>query len=124
MIVMHQAIIWKYLCIEEHTFPWYNGIEFIFFTTDRKDLSTMKFFEQWDKLENLKAKVILKHSFFGRQMHNCDVVKVINDDRIGLVLKGQEIFVTKQDVVRAETDGAMYTISDGILTITLIVNKL
>jgi hypothetical protein len=84
----------------------------------------MKFFEQWDKLENLKAKVILKHLLFGRQMHNCDAVQVINDDRIGLVLKGQEIFVSKQDIVSAEMDDKMYMVSDGKLTITLIVNKL
>ena len=84
----------------------------------------MKFFEKWDKLENSKAKVILKHSLFGRQMHNCDAVQVINDNRIGLVLKGQEIFMDKKDIVQAEVQGGMYTISDGRLQITLIVNKL
>ena len=84
----------------------------------------MKFFEKLDKLENLKAKVILKHSLFGRQMHNCDSLQIINDDRIGLVLKGQEIFMNKKDVVRVEEQGEMYTISDGKLQITIIVNKL
>jgi hypothetical protein len=84
----------------------------------------MKFFEQWDKLENLKAKVILKHSLFGRQMHNCDVVQTINDERIGIVLKGQEIFVDKQDIVCAEMHKNMYTVSDGRLTITIIVNNM
>ena len=83
----------------------------------------MNFFEKWDKLENLKAKVILKHSLFGRQMHNCDSAHIINDDRIGLVLKGQEIFVDKARIVRAEEDDGMYTVSDGVLQITLIVNK-
>ncbi len=84
----------------------------------------MKFFEQWDKLENLKAKVLLKHSLFGRQMHNCDVLHIINDDRLGVVLKGQEIFVDKQDILYTEADGNMYTVSDGNLTITIIINKL
>ncbi len=83
----------------------------------------MKFFEQWDKLENLKAKVILKHSLFGRQMHNCDMVQIINDNRIGLVLKGQEIFVDKDQIVHTEVQDGMYTVSDGRLQITLIVNK-
>ena len=80
----------------------------------------MKFFEQWDKLENLKAKVLLKHSLFGRQMHNCSALQIINDNRVGLVLKGQEIFVDKKDIVRAELQNGMYTISDGNLTITII----
>lgn len=83
----------------------------------------MKFFEQWDKLENLKAKVLLKHSLFGRQMHNCDAVQVINDERIGLVLKGQEIFMDKQDIVCTEVHKGMYTVSDGRLTITIFVNN-
>ena len=83
----------------------------------------MKFFEQWTKLENLKAKVILKHFLFGRQMHDCDTIHVINDDRIGLVLKGQEVFVSKQSITLTEMQETMYTVSDGILTITIIINK-
>ena len=83
----------------------------------------MKFFEQWDELENLKAKVILKHSLFGRQMHDCDRVQVINDNRLGVVLKGQEIFVDKDQIVYTEADDGMYTVSDGKLQITVFVNK-
>lgn len=84
----------------------------------------MQFFEKWDKLKNLKAKIILKHSLFGRQIHSCDSLQIINDNRIGLVLKEQEIFMDKQDVVWTEARDGMYTISDGRLQITLIVNKL
>ena len=83
----------------------------------------MKFFEQWDKLENLKAKVLLKHSLFGRQIHNCDVLHIINDNRLGVVLKGQEIFVDKDQIVSVEIRNGMYTISDGTLQITVFVNK-
>ena len=83
----------------------------------------MEFFEQWDKLENLKAKVLLKHSLFGRQMHNCDVLHIINDNRLGVVLKGQEIFVDKDQIVYTEADDGMYTVSDGKLQITVFVNK-
>ncbi len=85
----------------------------------------MKFFEQWDKLENLKAKVILKHSLFGRQMHNCDSLRILNDDdRLGLVLKGQAVFVYKREIAHREIESGMYTVSDGRLQITVIVNKL
>ena len=84
----------------------------------------MKFFEQWDELENLKAKVILKHSLFGRQMHNCDSLHIINDNRIGLILKGQEVFVYKHEIVQTEVNTGMYTVSDGTLQITILVNKL
>ena len=84
----------------------------------------MKFFEQWDKLENLKAKVILKHSLFGRQLHSCDCLKTINDNRIGLVLKGQSIFMQKHDISYTNIGDNMYTVSDGVLTITIIINKM
>lgn len=80
----------------------------------------MNFFEKWDKLENLKGKVILKHSLFGRQMHNCDALHTINDSRVGLVLKGQEVYMDKVKVSHAEINDNMYTVSDGRLTITVI----
>lgn len=83
----------------------------------------MEFFEKWDKLENLKAKVILKHSLFGRQMHDCESLQIINDNRLGLVLKGQEIFVDKLKIVQTITDDEMYLVTDGRLAITVIVNK-
>ena len=84
----------------------------------------MKFFEKWDKLENLKAKILLKHILFGRQMHGCDSLRIINDDRIGLVLKGQDIFVNKQNIIYTDIKDGMYTISDGRLSITVFVNQL
>lgn len=84
----------------------------------------MEFFEKWDKLENLKAKILLKHILFGRQMHSCDSLHIINDDRIGLVLKGQEIFVNKHDIIYTDMKDGMHTISDGRLSITVFVNQL
>lgn len=83
----------------------------------------MEFFEQWTNLENLKAKVILKHFLFGRQIHDCDMVHIINDDRLGLVLKGQDVFVSKQSIVQTSVQDTMYTVSDGKLSITIIINK-
>jgi hypothetical protein len=84
----------------------------------------MKFFEQWDKLENCKAKILLKHSLFGRQLHNCDSVKIINDDRLGVVLKGQCIYVDKHSITIASSQRGVYTVSDGRLTMVVFVNKL
>ncbi len=84
----------------------------------------MKFFEQWDKLENCKAKILLKHSLFGRQLHNCDSVKVINDDRLGVVLNGQDIYVNKHEIISEYVQQGIYTVSDGKLTMAIFVNKL
>ena len=84
----------------------------------------MEFFEKWDKLKDLKAKVLLKHSLFGRQLHDCDCLHVINDDRIGLKLKGQDIFILKSEVLYTDIQDNVYAMSDGKLTISIILNKL
>lgn len=84
----------------------------------------MKFFEQWDKLENCKAKILLKHSLFGRQLHSCGSVKVINDDRLGVVLKGQNIYVDKHNITMTSAQKGVYTVSDGKLTMVVFVNNL
>jgi hypothetical protein len=84
----------------------------------------MQFFEQWTNLENTKVKVLLKHSLFGRQLHTCDLAKIINDNRIGLILNGQEIFVYKDNILYTDIQDNVYAISDGIFTITVYLNKL
>lgn len=84
----------------------------------------MEFFEKWDKLKDLKAKVLLKHSLFGRQLHTCESLTVINDDRIGLKIKGQDIFILKSNVLYTGVKDNVYSVSDGKLTIGIILNKL
>lgn len=82
-----------------------------------------EFMRKFTQLNGIGAKVILEHCLFDRQVFVCDELQTINDDeRIGLTLKGQSIFMYKQNVKVAEMQGDMYTISDGRLTI--IVNKL
>lgn len=82
-----------------------------------------EFMRKFTQLNGNMAKVILEHCLFDRQAFLCEKLQTINDDeRIGLVLKGGQIFMYKQNVKVAEIQGNVYTISDGRLTI--IVNKL
>lgn len=84
-----------------------------------------KFSEQFKKLEGYGGMVVLEHSIFDRQVHYCDEIHILEDaDRIGLVIKDQEIFVYKQGVKTAEVLGSMYVISDDMLTITAIIENL
>ena len=49
----------------------------------------------------------------------------INDDeRIGVRIKGNDIFMYKQDIKASKAFDNIFMISDGRLTITIIVNKL
>ena len=82
-----------------------------------------QFMRKFQRLNGVEAKVILEHCLFDRQAFNCDKLQTINDDeRIGLILKGGQIFMYKRNVKVAEVQGDTYTISDGRFTI--IVNKL
>lgn len=82
-----------------------------------------EFMRKFTQLNGAEVKVVLEHCLFDRQTFICDELQTINDDeRIGLVLKGQEMFLYKQDVKVAEIQGNMYMVSDGRMDI--VVNKL
>ena len=81
------------------------------------------FMRKFRQLNGVKAKVLVEHCLFDKQVFVCDELETINDDeRIGVMIKGRAIFMYKQNVKVAEVQGGTYTISDGRLTI--IVNKL
>ena len=85
----------------------------------------MNFSENFNLIENCKAKILLEHGLFGRQAHYCERLHIINDDtRIGLVLKHQEIFVHKNDLKLAKMHNNMVVLADQNLQITIIVNNM
>lgn len=84
----------------------------------------MRTFEQWDQLENKNCKVIINHILFGKQQYDCDMLQIINDEhRIGVVIKGRELFAYKQKVLDFWTDDNAYIVRDDMVFIT-IVNKM
>ena len=85
----------------------------------------MRTFEKWNQLQNLNCRVIINHELFDEQSHDCDVLQIINDEhRVGVVIKGRELFVYKQDVVDFWIYKNTYTVRDKMATICAIVNKL
>ena len=85
----------------------------------------MRRYDKWDQLNGLRGKVALKHLLFGEQQYGCDELQVINnDEKIGIVVKGAELFVYKQKVVDFCADGNTYTVGDDMLEIKVVVNKL
>lgn len=84
----------------------------------------MRTFDKWDQLENMNCRVIINHTLFGEQQYDCDSAQIINDERrIGVVIKGRDIFVHKHDVVDFWAYENTCTVRDKIMVIT-IVNKL
>ena len=81
------------------------------------------FMRKFEQLNGVEAKVTLEHCLFDNQRFYCHQLQTVNDDtKIGVMLKGREIFMDKHDVKIAGVNGNTYMLSDGKLTI--IVNKL
>lgn len=84
----------------------------------------MRTFEKWGQLENKKCRVIINHAIFDEQQYDCDMLQIINDEhRIGVMIKGKELFINKKDAVDFWVYDNAYTVRDKMLTIT-IVNKM
>jgi hypothetical protein len=81
-----------------------------------------EFMRKFTQLNGEKAKVLVEHCLFDKQVFVCDELKTINDERVGVILKGRAIYMYKHNVKVAEVQGDMYMVTDGRLT--LIVNKL
>ena len=85
----------------------------------------MRMFDEWNQLQNVNCKVIINHALFDDQSYNCDMLQIINDEhRIGVVIKGRELFLYKQNVIGFWVAGNIYRIRDKIMEIHIIVNKL
>jgi hypothetical protein len=85
----------------------------------------MRRYDRWNQLRGLRGKVTLKHLLFWDQQYGCDELQVVNDDeKIGIVVKGAELFVYKQKVVEFCTSGNMFVVGDDMLKIEVIVDKL
>lgn len=84
-----------------------------------------QFMREFIQLNGTKAKVLLEHHLFDRQAFDCDRLQMVNNsERIGVVLKGQEKYIDKCNIKLAEIQNNTYILSDGRLTITVVVNSL
>ena len=84
-----------------------------------------EFMRKFTQLNGASGRVLLEHCLFDKQVFYCEELQTIHDgDRIGLVLKGNDIFVYKQHLQRTKASDNLYILSDGRLTITIIVNSL
>ena len=94
-----------------------------YISIDKGEEKLMRF-ELWDQLQNKICRVVINHTLFGEQQYDCDDMQIINDEhRIGIVIKGRNLFVYKQEVVDFWVYDNAYTVRDKMMTIT-IVNKM
>ena len=83
-----------------------------------------EFLRKFTQLNGKMGQVILDHCLFDKQVFYCDELQTINGDvKIGVIIKGREIYVDKQHIKTMEVHNGKYVISDDRLTITINVNK-
>ena len=83
-----------------------------------------QFMRKFTQLNGKMAKVILNHCLFGKQVFYCDQLQTVDDDdKVGLVLKNQPIYVDKHNIKVMSINDTRYEIADDRLTITINVNK-
>ena len=81
----------------------------------------MRTFEKWDKLENNNCKVIINHKLFDEQVYECEMLQTINDDhRIGIVMKGRELFVNKNDLTNFLVCDNFAIVTDDMMAIVIV----
>lgn len=85
----------------------------------------MRSFERWEELQNLSGRAVLNHLLFGDSVYECDSLQVINNEnKLGIIIKGQELFVYKDRVEYFCVSNNIYEIKDDLFGIKVIVNKL
>ena len=84
----------------------------------------MRTFEKWGQLANKNCMVIIEHALFDTQQYECEALQVVNDkERIGVVIKGRELFAYKHKVKNFIVRDNTCMVEDDMMTIT-IVNKM
>ena len=81
-------------------------------------------YDEWKQLQNKCGRVIVEHALFGGQAYACDSIKIVNDDRVGVTIKGNDLFVRKESIKTFSVNGNEYVVEDEMLTIRVIVNKM
>ena len=65
----------------------------------------------------MRGKVLLNHNLW------CEKINVVNDDdKIGVRLMGQDLYILKKDIQISKVSDKMIILADDIMQITIIVN--
>lgn len=90
-------------------------------------IDVKEFTEKFEAINGASGKILLEleHTLWGKQVYKYSSIEIINtEDKLGVVVKNQQIYVYKKDIKLAKAYDNVYIISDSRLQITIIVNKM
>jgi hypothetical protein len=92
-------------------------------TKQRRHQKLTEFIHYFTQLQDSSGTVIMTHLFFGTKVYICEKFDIINDEqRIGLHVMGQDIYMLKKDVHLNEIQDKLYMLADEFLQLQIIVN--
>ena len=78
--------------------------------------------ENFVAVNDKPGKIVVKHKLFGMQRYCCERIQTMNgSDRLGVIIKGQEIFIYKRHLNDVTFERGMITFADDKLTIAIIL---
>ena len=70
----------------------------------------------------MRGKVLLNHNLFGQKIYRCEKINVVNDDdKIGVRLMGQDLYILKKDIKLSKVSDKKIVLADDT-QFTIIVN--
>ena len=81
---------------------------------------TTEFIENFNALKNTIADVDIKHILYGSQkIKKCVLHPFVGEDRIGLVINGEEIYVTMDELSGISLDNSRYIIASEVMKLCI-----
>ena len=93
------------------------------FYTKGETSKLAEFINYFLTIDGMRGKVLLNHNLFGQKTYRCEKINVVNDDdKIGVRLMGQDLYILKKDIKLGKVSDKMFILADDIMQITIIVN--
>jgi hypothetical protein len=87
---------------------------------DLLQVITTEFTENFNALKNTIANVDIKHILYGSQnIKKCVLHPFVGEDRIGLVINGEEIYITMDELSGASLDSSRCIIASEFMELCI-----
>jgi len=83
------------------------------------------FIQSLVNIHNKTGLIHTYHKLFGSKQYKCEKLKIIDDDlRLGIKVKGKDIYIPKQEIKIYSHEGSVFSFSSENQIIAINVNKL